>query len=76
MKYEGNDIEIKISNQMADVYLKSLDSLSRYKFLMFGYYAAQWVMLNKLLQKPRPNPFKPLVDLAKKVPDINIGGIE
>ena len=63
-------IEVKLSNQMAKAYLKALDSLRRYKFFMFGYWAAQWVTLNKLLPSPRPNPFKSLVDLAKEIPKI------
>jgi hypothetical protein len=46
---------------------RAWDSLSRYKFLLFGYYAAQHVTLNKLNSKKtkRPNPFKNLVKLAR-----------
>lgn len=62
---EKRDLEIGISNAMADAYCKALDSLGRYKFLMFGYYAAQWVKLNSLLPEPRPNPFTALVRCAK-----------
>lgn len=46
---------------------KAWDSLSRYKFMMFGYHAACWVKFNRLLSKEFPrvkNPFKVLVDLA------------
>lgn len=50
---------------------KAWDSLARYKFLMFGYYAARWVTLNKILVDcgyvgEVKNPFKGLVDLARK----------
>lgn len=62
---EKSDLEIGISNKMAEAYTKALDSLSRYKFLMFGYWAAQWVCLNSLLPAPRPNPFAALVKYAK-----------
>ena len=65
------DIEVKISNAMAESYRKAWDSLARYKFLMFGYWAAQWVTLNKLLPKPRPNPFRELVEHAQTRPDLS-----
>lgn len=52
------------------------DSLGRYKFLMFGYWAAAWVQYNKLLDKPdqQGNPFRALVETARgtspyKVPE-------
>ena len=44
---------------------RALVSLSRYKFVMFGYWAAIWVYLN--MAGPRqPNPFKDFVDLARE----------
>ncbi len=45
---------------------KAWDSLAGYKFMMFGYWAAIWVHLNKIGGFRRANPFKPAVDLAKK----------
>ena len=45
---------------------KAIDSLSRYKFQMFGYWAGIWVHLNKIEGKKRPNPFRGLVALAKE----------
>jgi hypothetical protein len=65
-KLEKKDLEVGISNSMAEAYEKALDSLGRYKFLMFGYWAAQWVKLNSLLPNPRPNPFCSLVKYAKE----------
>jgi len=50
---------------------KALDSLSRYKFEMFGYWSSTWVKYNQLafemgvIDKKRPNPFKEFVHLAK-----------
>ena len=41
-------------------------NLARYKFWQFGYYAARWVYLNWLAGTKRPNPFRPLVWLARK----------
>jgi len=54
-------------------YLKELDAaereawkaLARYKFWMFGYFAARWVFLNRMLGAKRPNPFKRLVAMAR-----------
>jgi hypothetical protein len=51
---------------------KAVDSLSRYKFEMFGYWSSTWVKYNQLafemgiIEKKRPNPFKEFVDLAKQ----------
>ena len=52
--------------------LKAYDSLSRYKFEMFGYWSSTWVKYNQLaadmgiIPKKLPNPFKAFVDLAKE----------
>lgn len=43
---------------------KAWQSLAKYKFMMFGYWVAIWVHLNQIGEFNRPNPFKPLVDLA------------
>ncbi len=45
---------------------KAWEALARYKFLMFGYWAAIWVHLNKISGKKRPNPWKSLVVFARK----------
>lgn len=44
---------------------KGWDSLARYKFLMFGYWAAQWVSINRLGGFSRPNPFGAVVIVAR-----------
>jgi len=41
-------------------------ALGRYKFWMFGYFATRWVFLNRIGSFKRPNPFKPLVHLARR----------
>ncbi len=46
---------------------KAWESLARYKFMMFGYWAAIWVHLNKIGNFNRPNPFRPLVKLADSI---------
>ncbi|KKN62612.1 hypothetical protein LCGC14_0510230 [marine sediment metagenome] len=43
---------------------KAWKSLARYKFQMFGYWAAIWVHLNRIGHFKRPNPFRNLVILA------------
>lgn len=57
-------MEQKILDKMAEAEAKAVDSLARYKFLMFGYWAAQWVNMNKLLEKGEPNPFRKYVKVA------------
>ncbi len=44
--------------------LKAWTNLARYKFLMFGYHAANWVTLNRLIGDKKPNPFRKLVKFA------------
>lgn len=46
---------------------KAWDSLAKYKFVMFGYWAGQWVLLNRVGDLKRPNPFASLVRLARIV---------
>ena len=54
-----------LRRQKQEAYQKAMDSLARYKFIMFGYWAAIWVHLNKLDPRKEVNPFKELVDIAK-----------
>lgn len=46
---------------------KAFQSLSGYKFYMFGYWAAAWVKYNALLPAPMKegSPFKSLVEDAR-----------
>jgi hypothetical protein len=46
---------------------RAWDSLRRYKFQMFGYWAAIWVHLNRVGDFKRPNPWKELVMVARSV---------
>ena len=57
----------KIQLAMVDLETKAWKALAGYKFWMFGYYAAQWVNYNKLLDHKKPNPFKRSVDLGREV---------
>lgn len=57
-----------IEKEMGDAEAKAWDALSRYKFWMFGYWAAIWVHLNRISKQRRPNPFKSVVQLAKQIP--------
>lgn len=46
---------------------KTIDSLSRYKFMMFGYWAAIWVHLNTISEVTEGNPFRSLVEKAREI---------
>ena len=55
----------ELNKAMDEAVSKAYRSLARYKFIMFGYWAAVWVHLNKLSGKNYPNPFLPVVSQAK-----------
>lgn len=65
---ENHPAMIELNRQLDEAAEKALDSLSRYKFQMFGYWAGVWVHLNKILAttgSKRPNPFGHLVNAAR-----------
>ena len=45
---------------------KAWDALGRYKFQMFGYWAAIWIHLNRVGEFGRPNPWRELVSHARR----------
>jgi hypothetical protein len=53
--------------ELATAEAKAIDSLARYKFAMFGYWAGIWVHLNRISGENRPNPFNELVTVARKL---------
>lgn len=57
----------KLLAELAQAERDAWKNLGRYKFWMFGYFAARWVYLNRLIGGKRPNPFKRLVLLAREV---------
>jgi hypothetical protein len=56
-----------IEQEMDESVTKAWDALARYKFWMFGYWAAIWVHLNRVSGARRPNPFVSAVQLARRV---------
>ncbi len=46
---------------------KAIDSLARYKFVMFGYWAGIWVHLNRIDGGKRSSPFRDLVKTARAI---------
>ena len=55
----------RLAQELDQAEAKAWDSLSRYKFQMFGYWAAIWVHLNRVGNLKRPNPFRDLVKAAR-----------
>lgn len=51
---------------------KAIDSLARYKFEMFGYWAAIWVDVNRIIGDRKPSPFSALVRIARELRDDSI----
>jgi hypothetical protein len=62
-----NETEQTILHDMKRAERNAWKALAGYKFWMFGYWAAIWIHLNKLLPKSQPNPFRGLVEAAREV---------
>lgn len=58
---------IKLKEDIQEAAEKAIDSLARYKFMQFGYWAAIWVHLNRIEGQRRPSPFKALVHAARVI---------
>ena len=50
-----------------EAYENAIDSLARYKFMMFGYWAAIWIHMNQIDTQKEGNPFKGLVQKAREM---------
>ena len=57
-----NDV---LADELNEAERKAWDSLSRYKFQMFGYWAGVWVHLNRIGGFRRANPWSHLVHCAR-----------
>lgn len=55
----------KLFQELEEAERRAWDSLARYKFMNFGYWAAIWVHLNRISGENRPNPWKSLVTMAR-----------
>jgi hypothetical protein len=61
-----SELERQVLDSRDEALRKAWASLAGYKFFMFGYHAAHWVKLNRLLEGDRQaNPFRDLVLLAR-----------
>jgi len=58
---------VNFAEAKQEAYETAIDSLARYKFMMFGYWAAIWVHLNNLDSHKNSNPFKNLVEQARNI---------
>lgn len=58
---------IEINSELEEAGRKAWDSLSRYKFQMFGYWCSIWVHLNRISGLNKPNPWRNLVQLARGI---------
>lgn len=58
-------LDERLEKELEEAERKAWASLSRYKFQMFGYWAAIWVHLNRVGGFGRSNPWRMLTDMAK-----------
>ncbi len=56
----------RIEEEISEAERRAWDSLSRYKFAMFGYWAGIWVHLNRIAGTGKPNPWRGLVKAARE----------
>ncbi len=63
---DNTAVHNNLEHELAEAERKAWDSLSRYKFQMFGYWAAIWVHLNRIGGFNRANPWRELVKTAKR----------
>jgi len=61
----ADELRDQLRNELDTAEAKAWDSLARYKFTMFGYWAAIWVHLNRIGGFNRPNPWRELVLKAR-----------
>lgn len=55
----------RLEAELEEAEHQAWSALGRYKFQMFGYWAAIWVHLNRIGGFKRPNPFKDVVKAAR-----------
>ena len=69
--YDANECLENVIQARDEAEVKAWDSLARYKFEMFGYWASSWVKFNQVLPRGLRvgSPFKRAVDLAREVRD-------
>lgn len=56
---------VDLTAEMEIAERKAWDALCRYKFWMFGYWAAIWVHLNRIGGFKHPNPWRVIVRAAR-----------
>ena len=56
---------VTAEEERAEAERRAWDSLARYKFVMFGYWAGVWVHLNRMCQHAAGNPWRDLVRIAR-----------
>ena len=61
----GTVLSEQISRHLDEAEEKAWDALSRYKPMMFGYWCAIWIHLNRISGQKRPNPWRQLVQMAR-----------
>jgi hypothetical protein len=64
---KSNPEIISFDAEMAEAERKAIESLAKYKFAMFGYWAGIWIHLNRISGSRKPNPFQDLVKAARKI---------
>lgn len=65
MATQSNLLPASLDAEIAEAEFRALDSLARYKFMQFGYWAAIWVHLNRISGQKRRSPFAEFVQIAR-----------
>lgn len=65
---QHHDATEEMNRHLDEAEENAWDALARYKPMMFGYWCAIWIHLNRISGQKRPNPWRELVRLAKRRP--------
>ncbi len=58
---------MNLKEKKEEAFENAIDSLARYKFMMFGYWSAIWVHLNSMDSPPESNPFRGIIEAARSI---------
>ena len=69
----SDELRQELEQSFQEAIDRAIDSLARYKFERFGYWASQAVLLGQFINTPAGTQLRPFVDLARRIRQANQG---